>query len=66
MMGHSLGSPVGSIPDWGTRIPHKTQGVAKSKKKKKKENKQTNKKNSDLWLLMMALFFFLLAALHSL
>ena len=60
MMGHSLGSPVGSIPDWGTRIPHKTQGVAKSKKKKKKERKQTTKKKKQ-WFMTShdgSIFFF--------
>ena len=68
MMGDSLGSPVGSVPDWGTRIPHKTQDVAKSKKRKKERKKRNQQKKQ--WFMIShdgsISFFFLLAALHSL
>ena len=61
MMGDSLGSPVGSVPDWGTRIPHKTQDVAKSKKRKKERKKRNQQKKQ--WFMIshdgsISFFFF--------
>ena len=58
MMGDSLGSPVGSVPDWGTRIPHKTQDVAKSKKRKKERKKRNQQKKTMIYDFSWWLYFF--------